>query len=204
MPVVLALDLGTSYAKALRFDESGATVGELYRQRARIGALGRADVDDVAAAAEAALDEALASGPEPAAVAVTSAWHTLVGVDGEGRATTELSTWADDRAGAEAAALRGAVADIDDVHDRVGAPIHPSLPSARIFWFARHQPDAFAATRRWCSLSEFLTRRWFGATVGPSPSIASATGLYNQHAGAWDAEVLNAIGLDGDRVGAVD
>ena len=35
-------------------------------------------------------------------------------------------------------------------------------------------------------LSEFLTRRWFGATVGPSPSIASATGLYNQRTRAWD------------------
>src|SRR5437763_4493395 len=204
MPVVLALDLGTSYAKALRFDESGAAVGELTRQRARIGALGRADVDDVAAAAECVLDEALASGPEPDAVAVSSAWHTLVGVDGDGRSTTELSTWVDDRASAEAALLRTVVDDIDDVHDRVGAPIHPSLPSARIFWFARHQPDAFAATRRWCSLSEFLTRQWFGEAVGPSPSVASARGLYEQHAAALDAELLEAIGLDADRLGAVD
>jgi gluconokinase len=204
MPVVLALDLGTSFAKALRFDDQGKPVGELARQRAGIGALGRADVETVARAAEAALDQALASGPKPDAVAVSSAWHTLVGVDGDGRATTELSTWIDDRASAEAAVLRGLVSDVDDVRDRVGAPIHPSLPSARIFWHGRHEPDAFAATRRWCSLSEFLASRWFGETVGPSPSIASGTGLYDQHARAWDAELLDAIGLDADRLGSVD
>ena len=81
MPVVLALDLGTSFAKALRFDDDGKPVGEISRQQARIGALGRADVEDVAFAADAVVDEALASGPAPDAVAVSSAWHTLVGVD---------------------------------------------------------------------------------------------------------------------------
>src|SRR5437588_408146 len=204
MPVVLALDLGTSFAKALRFDDDGKPVGEISRQQARIGALGRADVEDVAFAADAVVDEALASGPAPDAVAVSSAWHTLVGVDDDGHATTELSTWVDDRASTEAAVLRGLVSDLDDVHDRVGAPIHPSLPSARIFWHARHEPDAFAATRRWCSLPEFLASRWFGGRIGPSPSIASATGLYDQHARAWDAELLEAIGLDAERLASVD
>src|SRR5690242_5144302 len=103
MPVVLALDLGTSFAKALRFDDQGKPVGELNRQPAGIGARGRADIEDAARAAEAVLDEALASGPKPDAVAISSAWHTLVGVDGDGHPTTELSTWIDDRASTEAA-----------------------------------------------------------------------------------------------------
>ncbi|MBV9411447.1 MAG: hypothetical protein JO148_07620, partial [Acidimicrobiia bacterium] len=127
-----------------------------------------------------------------------------IGADDKGRPTTELSTWLDDRASAEAADLRKTVADAADVHDRVGAPIHPSLPSARILWFARHEPDVFAATRRWCSLSEVVASRWFGDDVGPSPSIASATGLYNQRTREWDPEVLGAIGLDGDQLRAVD
>ena len=98
MPVVLALDLGTSYAKALRFDETGAPVGSLARQPAGIGAQGRGDAKGVIDAAEAVLDEALAAGPRPAAVALSTAWHTLVGVDDDGRPSTELSTWMDDRA----------------------------------------------------------------------------------------------------------
>src|SRR5438128_12504799 len=117
MPVVLALDLGTSYAKALRFDETGAPVGTLARHPAGIGVEGRGDVEDVLGAAEAALDEALATGPPPAAVAISTAWHTLIGVDEDERPSTELSTWMDDRAGTEAAALRAAVGDADDVRD---------------------------------------------------------------------------------------
>jgi gluconokinase len=202
--VVLALDLGTSFAKARRFDEEGAAIGEPARQPAAIGSHGRANLDDVVAAAEAVLDEALNAGPAPDAVAVSSAWHTLVGLDADRRPTTELSTWLDDRASAEAAALRAAVVDIDDARDRVGAPIHPSFPSARILWIARHQPDAFAATRRWCSLAEVVTSRWFGDTVGPSPSIASASGLYDQRSASWDAELLAAIGIDASQLVAID
>ncbi|MBV8160044.1 MAG: hypothetical protein JO265_03875 [Acidimicrobiia bacterium] len=204
MAVVLALDLGTSFAKAARFDEQGAVVGAVSRRASAIGPAGRGDVEEALQAAEDVLDEAVSAGPEPDAVAMSSAWHTLVGVDDDGRATTELSTWADDRAGAEAAALRAAVGDLDDVHDRVGAPIHPSFPSARILWTARHQPQAFAATRRWCALSELATSRWFGVRRGPSPSIASGSGLYDQRAGAWHAELLAAIGLDAERLPDVE
>ncbi|MBV9411593.1 MAG: carbohydrate kinase, partial [Acidimicrobiia bacterium] len=153
MPVVLALDLGSSNVKAQRFDETGAAVGDRAQQPSRIRHDGRADVDEVVGAAEAAIDEVLASGPEPNAVAVSSAWHTLIGADDKGRPTTEMSTWMDDRASVEAADLRKAVADAADLHDRVGAPVHPSLPSARILWFARHEPEVFGATRHWCSLS---------------------------------------------------
>ena len=204
MAVVLALDLGSSFLKAQRFDESGAAVGATIRQPTPIRPDGRADAAEIVRSAEAVLDEASAAPSGLAAVAISSAWHTLVGVDARGEPTTELSTWMDDRAGAEAALLRAAVADAADAHDRVGAPMHPSFPSARILWTARHDPDAFKASTRWCSLSEFLLTRWFGTAVGPSSSIASASGLYDQRAGAWDAEVLAAIGVDAGCLAAID
>ena len=204
MAVVLALDLGTTNAKAQRFDETGSSVGKAVHRPSGIGPDGRGDVERVAGAAEAALDDALLDGVEVDAVAVSSAWHTLVGVDHAGRASTELSTWLDDRAGDEAATLRHAVDDATDVHQRVGAPIHPSFPSARILWVARHDPAVFAATRRWCSLPEVLLSRWFGAEVGPSPSIASGTGLYNQRTASWDEELLAAIGLESKHLGQVN
>ena len=109
MAVVLALDIGSGFAKAQRFDEAGSPVGDLARRPTHIGRDGRADVEEVVAGLEALVDEALGAGPEPAAVALSSAWHTLVGVDEHGRATTELSTWMDDRASVEASELRGAV-----------------------------------------------------------------------------------------------
>ena len=203
MAAVLALDIGSSFAKAQRFGEDGSPVGNLVHRPTGIGHDGSADVDDVAAGIEAVVDEALGAGPDPVAVAVSSAWHTLVGVDAAGRATTALSTWLDDRAGPEAAELRAAV-DQADVQNRTGAPVHPSLPAARILWLARHQPDAFAATSRWCSLPELLASRWFAQTVGPSSSIASGTGLYDQRAMTWDAELLAAVGSMPETLAPVD
>src|SRR5947209_1695583 len=155
MAVVLAIDIGSTFAKAQRFDEAGSAVGGLVHRPTGIGPDGLGDVEAVVAGVENLVDEALDAGPDPVAVGMTSAWHTLVGVDDDGTATTALSTWMDDRAGPEAAELRAAV-DADDVHDRTGAPVHPSLPSARMRWLARHEPDAFGATRRWCSLPELL------------------------------------------------
>jgi gluconokinase len=138
------------------------------------------------------------------AIALSSAWHTLVGLDESGGPRTELSTWLDGRAAAEAAELRSLVTDAVDLHDRIGAPIHPSLPPARIRWFARHRPDARAATRRWCSLPEVVLSRWTGRPVGPSLSIASGTGLYDQRAGAWDDELVDLLSLPAGSLCAVE
>jgi gluconokinase len=204
MAVVLALDIGSSFAKAQRFDEAGSAVGALSRRPTHIGRNGQADMEEVVAGVEALVDDAMGAGPDPAAVALSSAWHTLVGVDGNGQPTTELSTWIDDRASGEASELRAAVADEGDVHDRIGAPIHPSFPSARMLWLARNEADAFSATRRWCSLPEFVASRWFADTVGPSHSIASGTGLYDQRANAWDAELLAAVGVAAETLATVD
>jgi len=204
MAVVLALDLGTTNAKAQRFDETGTAVGKAVHQSAGIGPDGRGDVEEVVGVAEAVLDEALQDGGGVDAVAVSSAWHTLVGIDGDRRPTTELSTWLDDRASDEADELRRTVDDANDVHQRIGAPIHPSFPSARILWLARHDPAVFAVTRRWCSLPDLLLSRWLGDEVGPSPSVASGTGLYNQRTASWDEELLAAVGLEVTGLGEVD
>ena len=61
--MVLALDFGSSFLKAQRFDESGSPTGPSARQPAHIGPDGTADVDEVAASAEALLDAVLSGGP---------------------------------------------------------------------------------------------------------------------------------------------
>jgi gluconokinase len=207
--VVLALDVGSTFAKAQRFDETGRPLGPLTRRPTSLGPDGCADVDEVVAMVDDLVTAALAvalPGRDrvPDAVALSSAWHTLVGLDGNGTPTTELSTWLDGRAGAEAAELRDMVADVADVRQRTGAPLHPSLPPARLRWIARHRPDAFAATKRWCSLPEVLVSRWSGEPVGPSSSIASGSGLYDQRSGTWDGELLDVLSVPTSSLLAVE
>lgn len=195
--IVLAVDAGSTSTKAQRFDERGRPVGELARTPSTIDPDGTADANAFADAVDAAIDAAMAEpdAPPPDGVALSCAWHGLLGVDGDGRPVTRLSTWLDVRAADEAAELQGRVADVDAVHQRTGAPLHPSFLPARLLWLARHDSTAFAAAARWLSPAEVLAARWFGRSAGPSLSMASATGLFDQRAGWWDEELVGLLDL---------
>jgi gluconokinase len=209
---VLAVDAGSTTAKAQWFGPDGRPLAPPARAPMPIGVDGTADASEVAEAADAVLDGALGqAGPggitvEPAAVAVSCAWHGLVGLAAGGIPATVLSTWQHtgpevERAAAE---LRRRLPDPEAVTRRTGAPVHPSLPAARLLALATNDPEAVATTVRWCSLGEWLECRWFGTATGPSGtprpwgpsySMASATGCFDAEAGAWDGEVLAAVGV---------
>ncbi len=206
---MLAVDVGSTSAKAQWFCAPGRPLGPPVRVRMPIGPDGTADPDAVGAAVDSLVDGALdqpgGAGP-PAAVAQSCAWHGLVGVGADGTPTTVLSTW--QHTGPEvsqaAAELRRRLTDPAAVTRRTGAPPHPSFPAARLLAFGPTRPEAVAATVRWCSTAEWLESRWFAAAPGPSASMASGTGCYDQEAGAWDAEVLDAAGVPAGAFHTVD
>jgi gluconokinase len=188
-----------------------------------IGADGTADAHDLAGAVDSVIDGAMeqagpgargfpdmrvspAPAPAPAAVAVSCAWHGLVGLAADGSPATTLSTWQHTGPEVEGAAadLRRRLPDPEAVARRTGAPVHPAFPAARLVALAASRPEAVAATVRWCSTAEWLESRWFPAAPGPSSSMASATGCWDQEAEAWDGEVLAAIGVAPGALAPVD
>lgn len=199
-PLVLAIDAGSTSAKTQLFEAGGRALGPPVRSRVAIDPDGTADALAFVASVEAAVDDVLRRGPERiGTVAVSCAWHGLVGLGPDGRPTTRLSTWSATGPAAVAAAaeLRRRLADgaPEAVRRRTGAPVHPSLPAARLLAESVRDPATFGATTRWCSIGELLEARWLADGPGPSSSMASATGLFDQEARAWDAEVLLAVGL---------
>lgn len=202
-PSVLALDLGSTRVKAGLFDGRGSLVGAVVGRTTPLGADGTADPDDLAAAVEATIDEALtvkAAAPwaeRPAAVALACSWHGLVGLDGRGVPVTRFSTWADARAADEVRLLQTLVADPERVRRRTGAPFHPSLPPARLLHLRATEPDRTARVRRWCALGEYLQVRWAGPDWGPSLSLASGSGLLDLTTLDWDQELVEVLGLRG-------
>src|SRR5919205_1098014 len=106
-PVVLALDVGSTSAKAQYFDAAGRALTAPYRSRVAITPAGTAEPEVFLASVEAVLDEALKPpAPVPDAVAVACAWHGLVGLGPDGCPTTPLSTWQFTGAAPAAAELR--------------------------------------------------------------------------------------------------
>lgn len=208
-PVVLTLDVGSSSVRALGFDATG---------RARSGACQLAyeptttpdggvevDPDRLVELAAAALDGALADlGPRAAAVggvAISTFWHTLLGVGETDRACTPLYSWADTRSADAVERLRARL-DEKAYHARTGCVLHTSYLPARLLWLREEDAAGFERVRRWMSFGEYLQFRLFGE-ARCSVSMASATGLFDQHAQAWDGPTLDAVGLAPDRLSPI-
>ena len=97
---VLALDIGTSSARARVYDERAEVHARLGHQerytatRGHSGRLGEFDADELLAVARDASAEAQRGSSEPVdAVAISSFWHSLVCVDASGRPITPVLTW---------------------------------------------------------------------------------------------------------------
>lgn len=202
-PRVLALDIGTSSARAAVFDAAGT---ELPGTRARAAWRVRTGVDGAAEFDPARLlncvlrcvGEALdCAGPAAGGIVAVGAccfWHSLVGVDEGLEPVTPILTWADNRPGAVMAELAERI-DPAGTYARTGCPFHASYWPAKLTYLRRAMPEASARVRWWLSPPDWLYARLFGR-VGTSHSMASATGLYRQDAQAWDAELCAALGVD--------
>lgn len=210
-PLVLALDIGTSGLRAFLFDVRGRPVAPFIAHAdrpVRTSSDGEAtvDADERVRAACGAIDSVLASAgrraAEIAAVATSTFWHSLVGVDAGGRPTTRVLTWADTRARGAAAALRREVDPIA-THARTGCVFHASYLPAKLRWLREHEADAYARTKWWMSLGEYLYLRILGARRA-GHGMASATGLYDQRARRWDRPLLSHLVIGEETLSPID
>src|SRR5438445_751390 len=199
--MVIAVDVGTSSARASAYAVDGRAISALYHQvpyEPRVTADGGVEHDPgvLLAAVATCLDAVCARGGRAAvrAVGVTTFWHGLCGFDAAGQAVTPVFTWADSRSARDAGLLRDAL-DEAGLHARTGCHLHSSYWPAKLRWFARERPAEARRIARWGSFGEHLELTLFGEAA-TSVSMASATGLFDVAAGTWDAEALAAAGVE--------
>jgi gluconokinase len=192
---MLALDVGTTMARAGVFDGDGSPVRPAVRDLHG----GLESPDGLVEVARRLADAARAHGEGGLdAVAVSCFWHSLVALDGAGRPLTPILGWRRGEAAPDAEALARTL-HAADVHRRTGVPLHAAYWPAKLAWLRRTQPDVLARARRLVSFSEYLLARLTGtdATVTHMGlSMASGTGLLRVDDPAWDDELLGALGLD--------
>ena len=206
MPRVLALDLGTSSVRATVYSERLRPLRSGVRNSYtwRVGADGSVELPAprLERLVAGAIDGALAASPGPIdAVATAAFWHSLVGVDADGRAITPVLPWSDTRAADEATALRGAL-DERAIHSRTGCRLHPTYWPARLRWFREHDRRVFARVRRWMSFPAWMERRWLRRDA-ESVSQASGTGLFLHRTLGWDEDLLRACDVDSARLARI-
>ncbi|MBD0324787.1 MAG: gluconokinase [Pyrinomonadaceae bacterium] len=200
--IVLALDISTSSVRAALYDEAGREVPNAEAHLVRelhTTADGGAELDaqeaveQVVSTIDALLSRDEARRARIELVAVSCFWHSLVGVDTEGRAVTPVLGWADMRAGAWAEELRQQL-DERAVHARTGCRFHPSYWPAKLRWLQEERSVVARAAQQWMSLGEFLLLTFFGETA-TSVAMASGTGLLNFRSCVWDEELCERLGL---------
>ena len=195
--VLLSIDVGTSGVRAALFDERGAELTQVRSRRAvaSVSDFAELDADLLVDEVVKTVDELLVSSSygHIEFIAISAFWHSLIGVDADGRPTTPLLTWADTRAAQYAVALSSRFNEREN-HARTGCRFHASYWPAKLEWLRLEHGEKFRRTHRWIGFAEYLCRRLFGDTA-TSISMASATGLFNQRACDWDWDLVRELGI---------
>ena len=199
LPAVLGLDIGTSGVRAALFDDRGGEISDasvrLYSRTLTLGAEGFVDADllleQVAQTLDALFGKLYESTLRIELISISCFWHSLLGIDDAARPTTPVLGWLDTRASMAADQLR-ATLDEAKFHRRTGCRFHPSYWPAKLLRLKTEEPERWARTTRWLSFAEYLALKFFGEAA-ISVSMASGTGLLDQHTCEWDGELLSAL-----------
>lgn len=206
-PLLVAIDVGTSGARAALFDLDGHLLGEARRPFPTAAPRpGWSEQDgrtwrSAAVGALADLVRRTGSGTSVRAIGLTGQCPSVVLVDDRGEPTGPGLIYRDNRATAEAAAIRERFGDAA-IHARTG-----HLPSAfhiapKLLWLRAHEPAAFAAAR-WALQPRDLIAFTLTGEVATDGTHAAATLLYDLRRAAWDTGAMAALDLDPDLFPAV-
>jgi xylulokinase len=198
--VLVAIDVGTSGARASAFDVTGAPAQETRRSYPTfLPAEGWAEQDarrwqSAALSALGALVRALGPRRRIHAVAVTGQCPSVVPLDDRDRPLRAGIIYRDNRAVAEAAAMgeRFGEQALHQLTGHVPAAFHVV---AKVLWLRAHEPRVFAATRRFVQPTDYVV---LGLTGNATTdwSMAAATALLDLRARRWAAGLLAGLDLD--------
>ncbi len=198
----LGVDLGTGSVKVALVDEGGgvrAKASRAYDLTSPRAGWAEADPHEWWSATNAAAEEvsASASGEFQAAVGVgfSGQMHGLVLCDENLEPVRPAITWADTRAGAQAAAMDSALGA--DMLARLGSPAVSGFAATSLRWVATNEPEVLAKARYALQPKDWLRARLGGAVV-TEPSDASGTLLANVADGTWNDDAIAWTGAHRD------
>lgn len=196
---VLGLDLGTSSCKAVLVDAAGAvrhSAAESYPTAAPApGWAEQAPAGWLKAAAGAVRRLWTEQGADPGSVAglaLTSAAHIGVLLDGRGEPVRPAILWNDQRSVDEVAGLeREAGAEILEATCQAVSTCW-TLP--HLAWVRRHEPEAWRRVRAVLLSKDFLVR-WLTGRAVTDPGTAVSSQLYDVRAGGWSRRLCELAGV---------
>lgn len=202
---VIAVDIGTTSTKALVVGERGKVLAaRSIEYPLHTPEPGAAEQDpeqifqSVVDSIRGVLEDSAIAGEDVLCVTFSSAMHSLIAVDRDGRPLTQSITWADQRSHDYAEQLKRDGTGLA-IYTSTGTPIHPMSPLVKLMWMKERRPELFASAYKFIGIKEYVFFRLFGK-YWVDYSIASATGLFNLQSLTWDAQALDTAGIRADRL----
>jgi glycerol kinase len=207
MAYVLALDQGTTSSRAIVFDPEGSAVAcaqgefrQIYPQPGQVEHAAEEIWGSQVAVAAEALARAGLSARDLAAVGITNQRETTVVWErATGRPVANAIVWQDRRTAGLCERLRQDGRE-PLFRERTGLLLDPYFSGTKIAWILEHVPGARAAAEAG-RLAFGTVDSWLiwkltgGALHATDVTNASRTLLWNIHTGAWDPELLDALGI---------
>jgi len=133
-------------------------------------------------------------GGPPEAIGFSTAMHSVIAIDKNGRPLRKMLTWADSRCAPVARALR-ASSYARELYETTGTAIHAMSPLVKLIWLREHEPETFRNAVRFVSIKEFIWHRLFGE-YEMDYSAASGTGLMDILGRRWNPKSLELAGIN--------
>src|SRR5690625_4084011 len=205
--LVLALDIGTTSAKAVVFELTGKFIAEaesMITTHYPHQGWAEQDVIEIEQASVEAIRDAVAkaniTSENLAAVGISCAMHSIICVDQNGEPLSQALIWADGRSTEQANHLRKT--NGNEIYARTGLPNHPMSPLSKLMWMKETDFEPYKQAAYFMSVKEYIINKWFGHRV-IDYSMASATGLFNLKTFDWDEQALVLGGVNRDQLSEI-
>lgn len=201
----LGVDIGTTSTKSVLFAEAGKVLSMHhveYPLYSPAPAIAEQDPEEIFQAVletmKVAIKKANINVQNLKLVSFSSAMHSVLAIDENGKPLTRCITWADSRSTAWAKKIKEEHNGLD-IYRRTGTPIHPMSPLAKLAWLREDQPEIFKKAHKFIGIKEYVFYKLFDEFV-IDYSIASATGMFHLENLAWDKEALQVAGVTEDKL----
>lgn len=132
-------------------------------------------------------------------ISVTTQGETFIPIDADGNALRNAIVWLDERAGEQAARL-GERFDAARFYRETGLPeLNGYTPIAKLLWLRENEPEIYERTQKFLLLEDYILYRLTGACV-TEKALATSTGWFQLSSDGYWAEMLEAAGIDANKL----
>ena len=198
--MIISHDLGTTGNKATLVNNEGQVIEAVTASYGTdFGPRGKAEqnAEDwwqaLCAATRTLLEQGKVSAADIDVVSFSGQMMGAVLLDSSGAPIRPVIIWADTRSTTQCARLVDSIG-MEQGYTITGHRLNPTYSLSKIMWVRDHEPEVFDAAAVVVQAKDFMVFRLTGRIV-TDPSDASSTNAYDQAAGAWSDELLDAAGF---------